>query len=76
MAKKEVTYGEAIAEVEKILASIERSELDVDSMAGAVRRAGELLALCRQKLYDTEQEVERAMASGEPPQQPPKAPTA
>ena len=61
MQKKETSYSEAIAEVEKILAKLENSTPDVDSMSAEVKRASELLQLCRKKLHDTEQSVKKAM---------------
>lgn len=61
MQKKEPTYNEAIAEVEKILARLEGNAPDVDSMAAEVKRAADLLQLCRQKLHNTEQSVKKAV---------------
>jgi exodeoxyribonuclease VII small subunit len=61
MQKKEPTYSEAIAEVEKILARLEGNAPDVDSMSAEVKRAADLLQLCRKKLHDTEQNVKKAM---------------
>ena len=39
MAKKEVTYAEAMGEIEKILARLRNEEMDVDSLAAEVKRA-------------------------------------
>jgi exodeoxyribonuclease VII small subunit len=61
MQKKEPSYTEAIAEVEKILAQLESGVTDVDSMSAAVKRAADLLQLCRKKLHDTEQSVKKSM---------------
>jgi exodeoxyribonuclease VII small subunit len=58
MAKKEVSYRDAVAEIESILTQIENEELDVDEMSVKVKRAAELIKLCREKLYKTEKEVE------------------
>ena len=38
MAKKEVTYAEAMGEIEKILARLRNEEMDVDSLAAEVKR--------------------------------------
>ncbi|MDR2813160.1 MAG: exodeoxyribonuclease VII small subunit [Prevotellaceae bacterium] len=59
--QKELTYGEAIAEVEEILAQLESSTLDVDNMSAAVKRAADLLQLCRKKLHDTEQSIKKTV---------------
>jgi exodeoxyribonuclease VII small subunit len=62
MSTTKISYQAALAEVEKIVAQLENNELDVDNMAEAVKRAAELLNLCRQKLGEAEAEVEKAMA--------------
>ena len=47
MAKKQLTYGEATAQIEKILARLRSEEMDVDTLAAEVKRATELIASCR-----------------------------
>lgn len=59
MAKKKLTYTEAIAEVEHILSRLRSGELAVDELSSAVRRASELIAECRKILLSAEEEVER-----------------
>jgi len=59
MAKKEQTYTEALAEVEKIIAQLESNELDVDKMVVAVKRASDLLQFCREKLHSIDEEVKK-----------------
>jgi exodeoxyribonuclease VII small subunit len=61
MTKQQIKYGEAIAEIEKILGQIEQEELDVDDLTSKVQRVSELLALCKNKLHTTEKEVEKIM---------------
>jgi len=61
MTKQQIKYGEAIAEIEKILGQIEQEELDVDDLTSKVQRVSELLTLCRNKLHTTEKEVEKIM---------------
>ncbi|MDE7123468.1 MAG: exodeoxyribonuclease VII small subunit [Alistipes sp.] len=62
MAKKqEPTYAEAMSEIEKILARFRNDEMDVDSLAAEVRRATELIALCRQRLRKAEEEVAKVL---------------
>jgi exodeoxyribonuclease VII small subunit len=57
MAKQEITYKNAVAEIEKILGEIEEGELDVDDLTEKVKRVTELLKICKEKLYKTEIEV-------------------
>ena len=56
-----MTYAEAMAEVEKILARFNGDELDVDTLAAEVKRATELLSLCRKKLRKAEEDVARVL---------------
>ncbi|HEX9651643.1 MAG TPA: exodeoxyribonuclease VII small subunit [Cyclobacteriaceae bacterium] len=51
-------YTEAVREIEEILNEIEAGELEVDILAERVRRAGELIKLCREKLRKTEEDLE------------------
>lgn len=60
MAKKtsdKMNYGEAMAEIEKILASLQEENADVDTLAERVKRASELIAACRAKLRKAESDV-------------------
>ena len=59
--KKDVTYKEALAELELIMEKLEKEEVDIDDLSGLVKRASELLAVCRDKIYKTEQEVEKIL---------------
>ena len=64
MAKKqheEPSYAEAIAEIERILERFRSEEMDVDSLAAEVRRATELLAVCKAKLQKAEEEVNKIL---------------
>ncbi len=61
MAKKEISYAEAIAEIEDILSRIEHEELDVDELGVKVRRVSVLIRQCRDKLHRTEEEVEKIL---------------
>ena len=61
MAKKEIGYNEAVREVEAILEKLNNEELDVDKLAEEVRRAAELIGLCREKLRRAEEEVAKVI---------------
>ena len=63
MAKKKLTYADAMAEVDAILARLRSGELGVDELSTAVRRASELIAECRAILTTTEEEVEKLVNS-------------
>jgi exodeoxyribonuclease VII small subunit len=61
MAKKILSYAEAIAEIEEIVEKIENNELDVDELAQNVKKVAELVKLCKAKLRSTEEEVEKIL---------------
>lgn len=61
MAKKNVTYSEAIAEIEQIIERIENNEIEIDDLSKSVSRVSELLKLCKAQLKGTEEEVEKIM---------------
>jgi exodeoxyribonuclease VII small subunit len=62
----QVAYGDAIAELEAIVAGLEDSDVDVDVLADRVARAAELITLCRDRIARTRIEVERVVADLEP----------
>ena len=59
MAKKEITYTEAMNEIEQILDRFRREEMTVDSLTMEVKRATELIALCKERLHRTEEELKK-----------------
>lgn len=61
MTKTNISYSEAISEIEKILAQIEKEELDVDELTNKVKRVAALLKICKDKLHATENEVEKIL---------------
>lgn len=61
MEKKEIKYSEAIAELEAITAKMQSPDCDIDSLATLTSRALELLKICKQKLFKTDEEVRRCL---------------
>ena len=66
MAKQEIGYNEAIREVETILEKLNNEELDVDKLAAEVKRAAELIGLCKEKLRKAEDEVAKVIKKENP----------
>ena len=58
MTKTEFSFNSSIAEIEKILKTIEDGEPDIDKLAAKVKRAAELIKLCQNKLRETEKEID------------------
>ena len=60
-----ITYSQALAELEKILAQLRSDNTDIDTLAERTRRAATLLADCRARLTRTEDELNKILASFE-----------
>lgn len=59
--EKKITYTDAIEELETIVAEIEQGEISVDILSGKVKRAAELIKICKQKLSSTEEDVNKIL---------------
>ena len=60
MAQK-LTYKNALAELEEILARIETGEPDIDLLTEQVKRASYLLRFCQERLRKTSAEVDAVL---------------
>ena len=61
MAKKEHSYLQALAELERIVKKIENDEPDVDELNELVKKASELVKYCKSKLRSTEEELKKSL---------------
>lgn len=61
MAKKKITYKEAVEEIENIMSKLENEEIDIDELSKNVKRAGELITFCKNQLRNTEEEIEHIL---------------
>lgn len=59
----EMSYNQALAELQKIVETLQNPGCDVDRMVDLTRRATGLLALCRSRLTTTEQQLQAALAA-------------
>ena len=59
MAKEELKYEEAMATLEQIVARMENNELDLDTMSEELKKAKQLIKLCKDKLTKTDQEIRK-----------------
>lgn len=57
MEKSKISYAEAISEVEQILERFNNEQMDIDEMGKQVKRAAELIRLCKERLHKVEKEV-------------------
>ena len=51
---EEITYTRAFEELQEIVAEMENSEITIDELDGRIKRASELLKICKDKLFSTE----------------------
>ena len=59
----EISYKEAIEEIEKILRSLREEQNNIDTLSERVARATELIALCREKLRKAEEDVNKIVGN-------------
>lgn len=60
--KKETRYEEAMAELQDIVRRMENDELDIDQMTTQLKRAQELIKLCKDKLTKTDEEIKKILS--------------
>jgi len=58
-----IGYAEAMRELEEILDELEGDDLDVDVLAVRVRRASELIQLCRARITRAEDDVAKIVTA-------------
>ena len=61
MENKELTYSEAIAEIERIISRLRGEQTGVDTLAAELKRAAELIERCKAQLHDVEATVKKQM---------------
>ena len=59
---KEIKYEAALAELQTIVHKMENDELDIDEMSVQLKRAQELIKLCKDKLTKTDEEIKKILA--------------
>ncbi len=55
---KEIKYSQAVQELQEIVEKLQDETIDVDELSSKVKRATELIKLCKHKIQKTEMEVE------------------
>ena len=61
-------YSEAFEELQAIVTEIESGEISVDELSDKVKRAAELIKICKAKLSTTEEDVNRILKDMETPE--------
>jgi len=59
--ENKINYTEAIRELEMIVSEIEQGEITIDILSEKVKRASELIKICKAKLTATEEDVSKIL---------------
>ena len=60
--KEETKYEAAYAELQTIVRRMENDELDIDQLSTQLKRAQELIKLCKDKLTKTEADIKSILS--------------
>jgi len=58
---KDINYTEAFEELQQIVSDMEDGEISVDELSVKVKRATELIKICKKKLTTTEEDVNQIL---------------
>ena len=62
MSKLKLTYTEAVAELETVLAELENNaEINMDLISEKVKRAAVLMEFCKKQLHQLDEDLEKIM---------------
>ncbi|MGN1264162.1 MAG: exodeoxyribonuclease VII small subunit [Prevotella sp.] len=61
--KKDINYEEAVRQLEAIVRNMENDEPDIDSLGEQLKKAKELIKLCKDKLTKTDNEIKKILES-------------
>ncbi|MDP5075847.1 MAG: exodeoxyribonuclease VII small subunit [Flavobacteriales bacterium] len=61
MSETTINYARAFEELQAIVTEIELGQISVDILSEKVKRASELIAICKTKLSSTEEDVNQIL---------------
>ncbi|MBO4849470.1 MAG: exodeoxyribonuclease VII small subunit [Prevotella sp.] len=59
--EENVKYEQAVSELESIVRKMESDQLDIDTLAEQLKRAKQLIQLCKDKLTKTDEEIKKIL---------------
>ncbi len=59
--KKELSYAEAMAELESIVSKLQNNEYEIDELQKCTARSLELLKFCKSKLFETDEALQKIL---------------
>lgn len=64
MAEKELTYAQAMTQIETIVRAMNENEIDVDTLGTQVEKAVQLITLCKSKLVKAQTQIDAVLKNG------------
>lgn len=62
MTKQKIKYTDAVSELEEILLELENNvDIDMEQVSEKVKRASELLIVCKKQLHEMDTELEKIL---------------
>lgn len=58
---EKIDYTKAFVELQSIVSEIEQGEISVDELSAKVKRATQLIKICKEKLTTTEEDVNKIL---------------
>ncbi|CAN5526073.1 hypothetical protein BH24ACT5_BH24ACT5_05860 [soil metagenome] len=69
-SQESLGYANALGELERILAELEASDVDVDRLADQVARASTLIVVCRERIASARLRIDAVIADLDAPSEP------
>ena len=60
--EKAMKYEEAMKQLEQIVSKMENDELDIDQMSEQLKKAQQLIKLCKDKLMKTDKDIQKILS--------------
>lgn len=61
---KETKYEEAVGKLEDIVQRLENDEMGIDEMTAELKKAQQLIKLCKDRLTKTDEEIQKILDGG------------
>lgn len=61
---KETKYEVAISQLEEIVERLENNQLGIDEMTAQLKKAQQLIKLCKDRLTKTDEEIQKILGEG------------
>lgn len=61
---QQVKYEEAVHQLENIVRRLENNEMDIDELSAELKKAQQLIKLCKDRLTKTDSEIKKILEKG------------